>query len=302
MIERSEGGGEATPILDLRTHNTLREYGASTETVSRGWRWVIRRYSGSYTECCGSYIECGDHKNGTGNSEREKKERATLISQLSEEDIERSLRRTRKTVRQKLLMIKPDKLLTFTTRHAFVETDEFKRVVSLFFKLCRKNNLQFQYVAVFERHMSKKTALKKFGSLHMHLATSGFVDYVVVRKLWRDSVFRFLKNDYEGSNFDSRANKRGLHSKKNAAVRIARYMSKYITKDIDDIEYRANQKRYWSSKGIKEPEKVVIYTKSSQDHQIFKLMMSDIFGVEFVKFFAPDKQPGAPPIIWMATA
>lgn len=311
-IKKRAAGGEATNSLDLGTLDdetaaklsplleSLRscalEYGLSDTGSGTGRNWTVVAYLD------GSFEVTGMHTSeGLAPPSRKKpaKTRATERKDMDESTIERTMRRTKKTVRQKAKQLQPDKLITLTTREPIVEADVFKAVVQRFYRLCRGDGLTFEYVTVFERHMGKRTSAAKYGSLHLHMATKGYVDYNVIRKLWRDAVQWKLRNgDWAGANIDSSVRKNGGHFDSSS---IARYIAKYLSKDMDDEYFEPNKKRYWCSRGIQPPEKVRFFSPPAMHFETFRAMWEDIIGLDIVKLFQPDRDGGQPPIIWMAT-
>lgn len=292
------GGGSS---LDL---NTLTELKASmidagfTEKYSgTGRRWKVTHYGDDVFEVLGCQVS---ELPMSGKKRKVTKPRATDRKDMNESQIEGSIRRSRKVIRQKVAMMTADRLMTYTTRESIVESEVFKRIVSRFLAYLRKQIPDFQYVAVFERHMSKNTSAKKYGSLHLHMATQGWQDYKKLRHLWRKSVQLELKNDdYEGAGFDCQEK----HSSggRRTATKLARYISKYLTKDIDDEYFEPNKRRYWSSKNITPPDTLTMFSVPACHVETFRQMWEDFLGVEIPRVFQPDREPYKPPLIWMST-
>lgn len=325
------GTGAAGPSLDLGLlndkHIKALEWGAMLEgRFGPSWAWSVKDFGDGHVEVVGIYNEEG-HKSRARRHvvekvelpetfeefeawlERdivqptERKKRATCREDMDERWIERNLRKTRKTVREKCLMMRADKLLTFTTRAAIVESEVFRKIVTKFLRDCRRSIDNFQYVAVFERHMSEKTSKQKYGSLHLHMAMAGFVSYKQLRHLWRVAVQSELKDgDYEGANIDASENKRkGLKAGHYERSRIARYMSKYLTKDMDD-EFEPNKRRYWASRNIKKPEITRFFTAPALINRTFVDIFEGILDVDIKRVFMPERENGAvPPLIWLST-
>ena len=197
-------------------------------------------------------------------------------------------------------MLDVDRMITCTTRQAIVDSDVFRKITQKFFRLCKAKIDNFRYIAVFERHMSENTSPAKYGSLHLHVAINGFMNYKLLRHLWRKAVQDVTgSDDYEGANIDvsKRTNKQG---KKNNQ-RIASYMAKYISKDMDD-EYIPGKKRYWSSQKIPKPEVFKLYTVPALHRDTFKIIFTEVLGVEVKRVFNPKREAGhIPPIFWLST-
>ena len=76
--------------------------------------------------------------------------------EMTPENRERSIRRSKKKIRHLSMMMKADKLGTLTTALPIKDVEEFKELVSRFLKYVRNHNkrtgFKFQYVLVFEKH------------------------------------------------------------------------------------------------------------------------------------------------------
>jgi len=163
------------------------------------------------------------------------------------ESLERSQRRAKTKLRLLVTEMAPTSLVTFTTRKVFA-LDQLVKIWEGFTRLARQVDPEFRYVAVPEPHPSNPS------HFHLHAA-------VRTKQLKRDTLRRLWHIALEG--FEGRrvtATLRGAAAPGNIddqpikgrdtirrIRKIARYISKYITKDL--IE-RFNRKRYWPSKGI----------------------------------------------------
>lgn len=307
-LRAAEGGGGRSS-LDLWTLTDTAEkmdaYGIQKLPNGRPqWCWTIKDFEdGSFT-VTGAFMEQRPYKA----SKKPKKPRSTIVSQMSEQDIQRTITRTKQKVTERVKMMKANQLITCTTRRAIVDADEFKVLVQMFLRKMRRDLKDFRYVAVFERHMSEATSSKKFGSLHLHMAVAGFVSYNLIRKHWRDSVQSvYADGDYEGANIDASGPRR-KNGKRGSPTsyerhKLARYLSKYVTKDIDNENFEVGKRRYWSSKNIAPPKKTRLFTCTAMDkYNTFKDIFSDLLGVEIKSYFSPDVTSGATiPIIYMST-
>lgn len=128
-----------------------------------------------------------------------------------------------------------------------------------FVRFLRLADIDFQYVAVLERHPSNPE------HLHMHVAWrgKGFVNYNMLRRFWHMAigkhrgfkVTRVLRGDDSPGNVQDRQVKASAGSYRHTE-KIAKYIGKYITKDlISDF----NKKRYWQSTGISVAETQVFW-------------------------------------------
>lgn len=163
-----------------------------------------------------------------------------------EESLERSQRRAKTAVRLRVTELAPSALVTFTTRKVY----PFDEVVSIWEAFTRRARMVYpnlEYVAVPEPHPSNPA------HLHIHAAVRARVSIDTLRRLWHIAleahegrrVTAILRGAAAPGNIDVQ---RVKARETVARVRkIARYVSKYITKDL--IE-RFNRRRYWPSKGI----------------------------------------------------
>lgn len=289
----------------------------SVKPVGPCWSWTVTDYGEGHIEALGIWGDVAyTQKRKINDSfespetydefvmflEREMRKKNKKADPANQESYERSIRRTKKVIRQKAMMLKVDRLLTCTTRAPIVDIEVFRDITTRFFRECRKRLDNFEYIAVFERHMSEKTSKEKYASLHLHVATKGFVHYNLLRQMWRKAVNDVLKtDDFSGANINVRVsnrNKANLFDRE----RIARYLSKYITKDITD-DYEKGKKRYWSSRGIAKPDTYRIYTCPSLSLEPYRSVFSELFGIKVRKVFKPTVSVGGgvPPLIWLST-
>jgi hypothetical protein len=106
--------------------------------------------------------------------------------------------------------------------------------------LATGNNVK--YVLTLERHDGEKTSDAKRGSLHAHLAVSGRQDYKLLGSVWNHRICK-------GQGFVHVNN----GTKKMNTRAIAGYISKYIGKELEEVDF--NKKSYWISQNIEAPEK-----------------------------------------------
>lgn len=204
----------------------------------------------------------------------------------NESDIERAAQRARKTVRHKCKEMGADRLLTLTTREVLPIEELLKAWQKFTYLIEKATGDRFLYLAVPEPHPSNPE------HLHLHVAVNTFLKVEIVRKCWHAALMG------RGGRTDSRAasarppvgalrgkNSPGnvdlqlikVRSKHKVMSRVARYISKYVTKDCLQ---RFNKKRYWSTKGVQLMEVRRIWLKSASDEngavnafQEFRLMM-----------------------------
>jgi hypothetical protein len=117
-----------------------------------------------------------------------------------------------------------------------------------FLALVRRAGLNFEAVAVLERHP------KNPQHLHLHVAWRGSAHYNFLRRLWHiaitshkgERVSKMVRGDNSPGNIQDQPIKAPRGSFKQVR-KIAKYISKYITKDLIS---EFNKKRYWPTKGI----------------------------------------------------
>jgi len=164
------------------------------------------------------------------------------VEKRDERDILRAVARAKKTIRHAVKTIGASHLLTLTTREHENSPEtlavRWKRFVRAY-RVVSKD--EFPYVALPERHPLNPK------HWHLHVAVRGFVNVRIARRLWWECC------DGRGmGNVDVRHIKVGVHGNgmpKGPLIkseRIARYLSKYMSKDLI-FAHRADKKRYWRS-------------------------------------------------------
>lgn len=163
------------------------------------------------------------------------------VSEMSDEDLLRSVNRSKKEMKRRCLMINADHMLTLTYRENEQCLDKTSQDFARFIRLVRVRFPDFQYVAVHE--------YQKRGSIHYHLAIHGFYPVTFLRFCWLKAITppaqAFTKSF---GNIDIQCNAYGAQWQKG---KIARYLVKYMGKNIQDTD--VSRKRYSSSRGIPEP-------------------------------------------------
>lgn len=143
--------------------------------------------------------------------------------QLSDDDLRRSVQRTRSGIYDRIRQIGADRLLTLTVRENLSDLDRFQAGVKRFLRAIDRQMRGLQYVAVFEQ--------QKRGAWHAHLAIRGFRDVRTLRRLWLAIVGKGQ------GNVDITPPRR--------RERLASYLAKYVAKNI--AQHGLNRKRYWAS-------------------------------------------------------
>jgi hypothetical protein len=153
----------------------------------------------------------------------------------NENDVVSSILRSKRKVRHLIKSMGCDRLLTLTRREndsaVYWTVDDWKAAWDRFNRSCKKMGVTLAYVAVLEKH--------KKGNYHMHAAIVGHINVKHIRALWwsccggRGMGNVDIKCRHDLPVYQRRAG-------------LARYVSKYITKQAEQVEF--NKKRYWASR------------------------------------------------------
>lgn len=176
----------------------------------------------------------------------------------SAESVERSQRRAKTGVRLLVTELAPSALVTFTTRQT-ISLDDLLWCWQYFTRAMRLAGQDFEYVAVPEPHPSNPS------HLHLHVAYRGRTPFGMMRRFWHMAlealhgrrVTCILRGKEAPGNIDVQAVKARDSTRR--IRKIARYVSKYITKDLIS---EFNRRRYWPSKGIDLKEAQVFWLDS----------------------------------------
>ena len=155
--------------------------------------------------------------------------------ELSVESIMKASARAKRRVRHLCRNMMATHLLTLTRRESeaseFWTPEEWAAAWDRLRRLLVRVLGQFPYVAILEQH--------KKGNYHLHVAWVGKINVQLVRKMWLAVV------GSGGGNIDAKHIK--VAPGHDRSSRIARYISKYVSKSFEDNP-RFNKKRYWASK------------------------------------------------------
>lgn len=183
----------------------------------------------------------------------------------------RAARRAKTQIRRRCKMIQADAMLTLTYRENMQDMERLQRDVKAFVARLRALG-PFEYVMCIEK--------QKRGALHVHMACQSFPawmkneqgikvkSYNLIRSIWRRVVGQ------DNGNIDlTKPRRNGMH-------RIASYLSKYISKALEDAVF--NAKSYWSSRGIPKPIKTVLWFDADDStFDIVAFIASDFFARGF---------------------
>ena len=168
----------------------------------------------------------------------------------SESNVISSVNRSKKKIRYLIKSMGCDRLLTLTKRENdpdnYWSPKDWANAWDRFNKLCKRAGVPLQYVSVLERH--------KKGNYHLHAAIVGKISINLIRAIWLS-----ITGGKASGNVDiARRSNVSDHQRR---AGLARYVSKYVSKQIGQTEF--NKKRYWSSRHAL--PKAVRYIMSSDD-------------------------------------
>lgn len=306
-VETKVGG--ADPILDpwtLKDQQQKKEQWGATSTPIEHARYCVtvhQFHNGTGSpriEATVCYMKDGWVK---GNKKKLKEvEEQEEQRKQSPEDLIRSARRANKAIRHYCIAMQASNMITCTTKEAIVDRDEFALLVQSFFKKIRAKWPDFQYVGVFERHDSLQTSDAKRHSLHLHFCIAGWMDYNVVRDMWRATVAKLRGTEYIDANIDGAVKSRTLVNPEVRQRQIARYLAKYVSKEVESGE--PCRKRYWASRNIQRPKAERFYLATApHPGPFFRAVLEDIYGCQIDTIWSPDIQPGTMvPMFYFSTA
>lgn len=226
----TEGGSRPSSRLDRWTN-----YNRTSETPTAERCLTVRHYP-----------NVGTVQIGWATFTRGGKPGKRGCSQNRDENEKRAIARAKANVYRAMLEIEADRMLTLTTRACITSRPKFLGHVQAFERRVRRKYSGFQVVGC--------TEAQKRGALHIHLGISGFHDVTYLRRCWRQVVGEgnidiSFKPDGKGNRF----------------TKAARYMSKYIGKDMDTGR-EFGEHRYHASRGIERRcERIPIDFKSKAD-------------------------------------
>ena len=176
----------------------------------------------------------------------------------SQESLERSRMRARQKVRYHAKNIAANRLMTLTKRETaetrFSSPDDWQKDWAKFCRIYKKYfpDQPFMFVAVLERHIDTD-------HLHLHIATYSKqkMPLEAMRRIWWE-----ICGGRGMGNIDIRYIRQQDHK---GTARIAKYLSKYISKGFDALE-RFNNKRYWvSDRDLPEAQRIWLRARTIDD-------------------------------------
>ncbi len=197
----------------------------SKRTTGNGWHLKCTLYPSGDCEVMALKLDPETSLKRGGGGRRKVADKG----QMDSETLKKSQCRSRRVVYQRILTLNADTLLTLTYRDNQTDLQQAWKDFRSFSKLMKKRyGDRWQYICVPER--------QERGAIHFHLAIRGYYHWNTVRSFWRQVVG-------EGNvDFKRRKDSKGKYVVN--PKRIARYLSKYLTKQ-DMVEF--NKRRYSSS-------------------------------------------------------
>lgn len=161
-----------------------------------------------------------------------------------ESNLERSVRRSKRTVYDLVLCNPFELFATFTIAEDRYDDQKSKEKIINWHHNQRARNGKFQYLIVPERH--------KDGALHFHSVIAGYKGKLKQSYGPREKpIIKYEKPVYEFPEYKSGfSSVQEIGNEKTDRSMVATYITKYITKDIENVTY---QKRYWTSNGLLRP-------------------------------------------------
>lgn len=177
-----------------------------------------------------------------------------------EQNEKRARARATGEIRRKCLSIGADHLVTLTYRDNVEDRERVLTDLERLRRMLSRGGYSMPYVAVLE--------CQKRGAIHPHLAVRGFQDIRLLRRCWYKIVGKA----------QGQVNVKGPRPG-TSPVKLARYLSKYISKDIDSQPREFEEHRYFCSLGITVPTErfQIVLTRNTREAEskLFFLMFND---------------------------
>jgi hypothetical protein len=190
---------------------------------------------------------------------------------MSVENQQKAASRAKRNMRLKVKNMMADHLVTFTKREAegqvYWVPEQWAQAWDKFRRLMVRVIGDFPYVAILEKHEK--------GNYHLHVAWCGRVNVGLCRKMWLAA----LGGGKGCGNIDARHIK--VKSGGDRAARIARYISKYVSKHFEN-DSRYNKKRYWASRQTLEEARRYVLSADTVDKALFQMV--EMLGIDLAKF------------------
>lgn len=248
---RTAGGPPPAPKLVRRTFlGDLTTRNAGTQPIP-GQRWSIKihDFGKQWVESSWGRVEpCGGKKGHKG------------LSPFKEHNAKRANARATEEIRRKCLSIGADHLVTLTYRQNNEDRDRVLSDLERLRRMLSRVGYPMPYVAVLE--------CQKRGAIHTHLAVRGFQDVRLLPRCWYKVVGK------GGGQVNVKGPRPG-----SSPVKLARYISKYISKDLEKQSRDFEEHRYFCSLRIQVPTERLDLVLIKEAHQspmkILSLMLNE---------------------------
>lgn len=219
---------------------------------------------------------------------KEKEHTTRGKSEKREENIIRSVRRSKSTLRKKIMTAGFTHMLTLDFQDDVEDLELAKDCFTRFIRLVKKYKKNYDYASVWEIQPKRYERTGK-AVWHFHLAVKGFQEVNLLRHLWKTA----LKERGLNGNIDVKYFKKGGKWKR---AKISNYISKYVGKDIQESDL--NKKRYFISKGIEIPEEnIIIPFQKNVFDSVFKIFSKRV-GQPIRHVFIPPEEESSPLMGW----
>jgi len=230
----------------------------------------VQRFAAGGSECTirGLDLEKIARAMDTSGKIRGKRE---VPEEPNREAIEKASARAKRKVRYLVKNMGATHLLTLTKREAsgsdYWSPDDWGKAWDKLRRSMTKVIGEFPYVAILEQHEK--------GNYHLHVAWVGKINLNLIRPLW----WGICGGRGEGNPDAKRITvPHGLER----SDRIARYISKYVTKAFEQNS-RFNKKRYWASRQTMEEARRFILSAMTLDQALAEARQ--IVGFDPLKYF-----------------
>lgn len=205
------------------------------------------------------------------------------------ENVQRALFRARKRLKDAIKELAPTALLTLTSRNRLNDLDRAYRAWGRMLTLVRQADPEFAAVVVPELHASGL-------HWHLHVAVRTTLGHKVLRRCWHIAlswldgvrVSKTLRGSDAPGNVDLKYGSRGADVAGRAA-RIARYIGKYLSKDL---HAEAGRKSYAPTRNVSvaESQRFYLHALSAEDARIEALGILGFSQADAreVTFWTPD--------------
>jgi len=248
---RTAAGPPAASKLVRKTFlvNHTESNSAPSATPGSVWSVKIHDFGKQWVEASWGKVDPRPGKKGFKGTSKNK-----------EQNEKRAQARAKGEIRRKCLSIQADHLVTLTYRDNVEDRDRVLTDLERLRRMLSRIGYRMPYVAVLE--------CQKRGAIHPHLAVRGFQDIRLLRRCWYKIVGKA----------QGQVNVRGPRPG-TSPVKLARYLSKYISKDIDSQPREFEEHRYFCSLGIAVPTEQyqIVLTRNAREAEskLFFLLFND---------------------------